>query len=1306
MAHYGALTSYGQLTYGAGPTHAKRLYTAMAKAQAAFDFEPGTHVEASTYARARCLAAARRYVQSAFEQSDPRKATYGLEKLERDYGMTPAPGDSLDERRAAVLLQRAVQKGPSRPALETALGNFLGAGFIGLTYPETPGPAQGPDGFERPELPHGFWQLDDLVPGATFATVHYSPLSDHGVKIRPGDRLYVHSNVLASYEEVEVTAVDDVAGTFSAAFSKVHAAGTPVVTHAPFYLVGWRNVRVGLTADVLANNRTTRQVRNYLDKALRAVTTYQIVAGSLVPFTIESVTPGFVVAGSGDAVIDLLGTDLPFTGIIKADGFEIATFWVSDTEMTATVPASVTAVPGFKSLRVVDGVRLSNPYEWAVDYPVPTLDSLTPTFAYLHEGAQLTLGEGSGFAAGTGVRFDSATGGFEYLSPNAANLTIPSVAADLAGTKAVRIVNPGPGGGTSDPVDFEVRFRAPGVASLSSYSTFVGRDPGAITLTADPDPTFAFYAESVVTADGIVCPSTTTSRSTILFTFPTAVRNAAGVKTIMVSNPTLGGGGGDSGTIQFEFVAPQLQALDITEVVQYFDGFDVTGIVYYVDANFEITYNGVPQPTTVVDAYTVVAHVTSAACAVPGTTQVRLRDKISGITSNELTFEVFAWDPSRLGATLRLWVDGSSLVDDGTNHVLRWEDKSGGARHLLPVTAGQLASIVNSPSLNNQLGARFAASPLTNYVYSPWVINPSDTTQGLITKGAYTIWAVAVCTSVGTGLTIIGDYYGYIWVAKSAYDVAPADLSGLDSAEISAQTKTVWKWNPPPIAPFVIRQRKNVATRVFAARVNRNAEDVQTCGTNLAAFQPLNCYVGSASSSGGSWVGDVTEIVICDSDVNSTHKAIMDNRFSYLYNLPYGTGVGKPVIGTLAPTTCTQFDRPFYLVATDPAGGYTLTSVINAFDTPLATEYLGPTQIRARLPNAFLAVAKGLAITVADVGGISAPTGLAILPFVDAPGVPNLHTTEPNTAIQFRDPLSIRVHGVGFTAASVIKWNGNAVATTLDGADLVATLPATAFDALPGPVITVSDPAGDSPNGLEITLTPWSLLGVLGVTGWWDCVDVTVVGGKVTQFNDKTGGGHHCVQSDPAKQAIYTASDPAFNGQPSAQFDGIDDVYTLSGGGFLPLGSGANSVFGSVYRYLTVDGAGGPTQPYVNDVMVSFTGAGVAAHLSPLTLLGYASDGSYRSVANTAFAVNQTQRCMFRVTALVMTLEVQGVVSPSYTLASLSLGAGMNVGYIAFGTNNAMNGKLTTWFTMNQPMSAQDAICWKNFCRVTYGTTA
>lgn len=1028
-----------------------------------------------------------------------------------------------------------------------------------------------------------------------------------------------------------------------------------------------------------------------------------ITGGAKYYFNIISISPTNVNAGAGNTVVQVLanglnafdGNSVPYLNGVAAVTYAL----INPFRIDVTIPAATIAVPGFVSIRVRDSsapdIRYSNNVYFAVNYPVPTLTSA------VFDGTLVTATGTNYFVAGTYGLIDGIyMVPFTWISSTSGTVPVPPEILNVPGNHQLRIVNPSPGGGQSAQQPFPVRFLEPRIQSMTPIEQFAGRDSGTITLVGDPDTTtYAFYTASTVRVDGVSVPFTLVDETHITFSISPAIMATPGAKSITVSNPTGGGGGGTSNAVTFTSFSPTFDAISISEVPQYFDGFPVTGHVDHIDANFVATFGGVDQPTTILDSQNFVVNILSATMAVPGVTTIRLRDTISSAVTNAQTMTVSSWTPLRLGSTLRYWGDGTSLVDDGSGKASQWSDMSGGARHFVQATSTKRPAIVTSTVLNNKPAARFVAANTQQLTYTQWL---AVAAVGLIQKDKYTIYAVAAHATSGTGQTIIGDTNGVIYVGST--NLAPERLDcGDGSGPGNAIWQTPFAWVPPPNKPFSIRFRKG--SGLAGARVNRNAEVIQTHGTSLPAFTPLVPYIGSRGAANGLSNADIAEVIICDTNLNATQRAILDNRFSAIYGLPFGAPGTQPVITSISPTFCNQYDLPFWIYVDDAGGGYTVNTVVNAFDQILVTEYLSPTQVRARLTNDALAQAGGMPISVASETGISAPIGLTIFPYVDVPGKPNIHTTVPNTGLRFGAALFIRVLGVGFTASSVIKWNGNAIATTFVGAtEVTGTLPVEALDVLPGPIITVDDPSGLSPNSAEITLSDWSPLSIPGLTGWWAADDVTTSGGKITQFNDKSGNGRHFLQADTTKQALYSSSDPAFNGKPSAQFDGVDDTYTgPSGATLIPPGT-SDSVFASVYRYLVVDGAGIPSQPFVNDIMIAIPNWGVSAHLSPLTLIGYASDGTYRSVTNANLVVGATQRCQFRITGLSMTLEIGDTASAPFALASFSPGSSTFLAWINFGTNNAMNGKLATWCTSNLAWSAETSIRWGNYCRYNYGT--
>jgi hypothetical protein len=88
------------------------------------------------------------------------------------------------------------------------------------------------------------------------------------------------------------------------------------------------------------------------------------------------------------------------------------------------------------------------------------------------------------------------------------------------------------------------------------------------------------------------------------------------------------------------------------------------------------------------------------------------------------------------------------------------------------------------------------------------------------------------------------------------------------------------------------------------------------------------------------------------------------------------------------------------------------------------------------------------------------------------PSLPNYALTElsPTAASAGSGSLPLAVTGSGFTAQSMIDFNGNALPTTfVNSTSLTATAPATALDCGGGVPVTVSDPALGSTNALPFS---------------------------------------------------------------------------------------------------------------------------------------------------------------------------------------------------------------------------------------------
>ncbi len=1021
-------------------------------------------------------------------------------------------------------------------------------------------------------------------------------------------------------------------------------------------------------------------------------------------YEILSTEPLFAEKGDSVPLLAIIGAEGDFTPTCEVifENVLFDTFFVSANRLEISLPAGTTDIPGGKSIRVKGPLGRSSVYEWQVRYPVPTMVSLVlDSLDFLQPTVPATA-TGDGFGPETAIFIDSEEVSSTFISATELSVLIPINMFDVPGDKQVYVVNPTPGGGQSNNVTFFAPYRPPVLDSITPNSSIHGR-PGGVYIQLSGS---LIYAATEVFLDGVAVPSMFLSTTLMEATLPTASLTPEGIFLVTLNNPTTGGGGGESDPVEFTVTFPSALALSISETVQYFDGFDVqmTGAGGF-DAYFEVTYNNVSQPTTFIDEYTLIANVTSAACSVAGTTDVRARDTLGGYSSNALVFTVQAWNPLALGSALRLWLDGTSLVDDGTGRASQWTDMSGGSRSITQPTALKRPLIINSTALNNKPVARFDRVRQDNFNTGQpsWL---SVGAAGFVNKTAYNIWVVAAARSGWSfGQTPLGEKWGYIHVAS--VENGPERLSVRDDSGGSVYARPTYTWSA--LSGFAFRARKS-ATHIFA-RVNRDAELSTATGGNNTAFVPADMFIGSINASGGYWHGDIAEIIICHSDLNYTFKAILDNMLSYKYGLPFGVPGAAPDITSLGTTIVTQYDAPFVVDVYDTGNSYTTASIVNITELPLTTTYVDAGHLQARIPQRYLLNSGGRAITVADVGGISAPKGITVLPYTDTAG-PNLHTFLPLTGYRYGNAITgCTATGTNFTGSSVVYADGVACATTyVDPQTLTYDLPATAFYVYPGPILTVHDGANVS-NGLEMELIDWSPNTVIGVSMWCRGDDVTLgTGTEVAQWNDKTGNARHFTQATSTKRPLLVATDANFNNQPTLNFDGVDDYMTGATltavfGGIAPL----TTFVATVFRADTITGTGGIATPGAggNNCVVGSptTGFGVTLRNTPIGYWFENSSGTAR-VGTFTVAVATTTQLYCSAFSGTMTLASNRVAGVGNTYANLThtlgnlISIGSNQTYVA----NFLDGQIAEIWASTVAPTAQDLICWANYCTSRYGT--
>jgi 6-phosphogluconolactonase (cycloisomerase 2 family) len=171
--------------------------------------------------------------------------------------------------------------------------------------------------------------------------------------------------------------------------------------------------------------------------------------------------------------------------------------------------------------------------------PVPTIAAISPTSALAGSatGFALTI-NGTNFVAGATISFGGTTPTPTFVSSTQLTAAIPAAAIMSAGTTAVTVTNPAPGGGTSNMVSFAINSGTNPIPTISLL------DPGCAPAGAQ---TFTlavigtnFAPSSVIRWNGTNLP--TTLNTYLLANIPASDIATAGTATVTVFNPAPGGG--------------------------------------------------------------------------------------------------------------------------------------------------------------------------------------------------------------------------------------------------------------------------------------------------------------------------------------------------------------------------------------------------------------------------------------------------------------------------------------------------------------------------------------------------------------------------------------------------------------------------------------------------------------------------------------------------------------------------------------------------------------------------------------------
>ena len=258
---------------------------------------------------------------------------------------------------------------------------------------------------------------------------------------------------------------------------------------------------------------------------------------------ISTFAPSTIATGAASTTLTVTGTGFVPGTILQVNGTSRPTTYVTSTQTSVILTASDLATAGSISLKAVNpspGGGSSSASSIAVNNPAPTLTGLSPVTVAAGATTPTTVTvTGTNFLSATTVLVGSSSRAATVVSST--QLTFPLTVADeaTAGKLSISVVNPSPGGGTTNVGTITVAAPTPTpvLTSVSPNSLIVGAGGSYITVSGTN-----LTAASVVLWNG--SPLVTSSIYYIGNVYylsaavPASLLTVSGTATITTSTPT------------------------------------------------------------------------------------------------------------------------------------------------------------------------------------------------------------------------------------------------------------------------------------------------------------------------------------------------------------------------------------------------------------------------------------------------------------------------------------------------------------------------------------------------------------------------------------------------------------------------------------------------------------------------------------------------------------------------------------------------------------------------------------------------
>ncbi len=757
---------------------------------------------------------------------------------------------------------------------------------------------------------------------------------------------------------------------------------------------------------------------------------------------------------------------------MKWNGTALTTTFVSSSQLTAAVPASLIATVGSASITAINtGGSASAAAAFAITVPTPTVTSLSPVSATAGGAAFTLTVNGTNFLSGAVVQWSGTALTTTFGSSTQLTAAVPASLIASVGSASITVTNTG--GSASTALTFPINApTAVAITSLSPTSATAGG--AAFTLTVNGT---GFLSTATVQWNGTGLTTTFVSATQLTAAVPASLIASAGSANITAANSV----GSPSAPAAFPINAPtpSITSLNPTSATAGGAAFTLTvnGTSFLTGA--VVQWNGTALTTTFVSATQLTAAVPASLIATAGSGSIAALNA-GGSPSATVTFPINAPTPSITslsptsatagGAAFTLTVNGTSFL---TGAKVQWNGTALTTTFVssTQLTAAVAASLIAAPGTASVTAVNTGGSPSATVAFpinapTPSItsLSPTSATVGgaaftLTVNGSNFLTGATVQWN-GTALTTTFVSSTQLTAAVAASLIAAPGNASVTAVNTGGSTSTATTFSinvPTPTITTLSPISVTAGAAAFTLTVNGSSflsgAIVQWNGTTLTTtFVSTTQLTAAVPANLIASAGSVSITAVNTGGSTSAATAFAVNAPSTL------------AITSLSPNSAAAGGTAFTLTVNGT--GFVSGSLVQWNGSALATTFVSATQLTAAVPASLILSAGSLGIAVLNPGGSSSsPTTFAVI-------APTITSLSQVTALAGSSALTLTVNGTGFLSTAIVQWNGSALATTsVSATQLIATVPANLIAAAGSAMVSVANSGGTASNAITFTIT-------------------------------------------------------------------------------------------------------------------------------------------------------------------------------------------------------------------------------------------